>query len=316
MRRNLCIAFFGAMIATAILCGCAAVKVASQGLAATGIISGSQAQAIEKTFDATAKAHEKFTSENEYYLGRSVTATVLGQYKPLDDAKANDYINLLGQTLAMASDKPETFGGYHFLILDTDEINAIAAPGGFILVSRGLLHCCRDEESLAAVLAHEVGHVQLAHGVKAITSARWKTAGMTAALETGKSMSPGMLSEAVGTFEACVTDVTDKIINSGYARKQEFEADKAAIQILTRVGYNPAGLKQMLAEMQKRVNPADKRGFGKTHPEPKARIDQIEPLLVTVAASAAPGADIRAKRFSEAMAGVGPDGNFASAAGR
>ncbi len=304
MNRGLLPAFVAALAACPVLCGCAAVKVAGKGLAATGLISHDQAEAIEKTAEATSKAREKFTSENEYYLGRSVTATVLAQYNPLDAPAANEYINLLGQTLAMASDKPETFGGYHFLILDTDEVNAIAAPGGFILVSRGLLHCCRDEESLAAVLAHEVAHVALAHGVKAITSARWKTAGMTAALETGKSLGGQQLAEALSTFEDCVTDVTDRIINSGYARKQEYQADKAAVQILSRVGYSPAGLKEMLEEMGKRVKPQDKRGFGKTHPEPKARIAEIEPLLGSIAASASPGATIRAKRFAEATEGI------------
>ena len=304
MSRNHSLAFFGAMLAALILSGCAAVKVASEGLAATGFISKEQAQSIEKTADATGKASEKFTSENEYYLGRSVAATVLTEYKPLDNPKANEYVNLLGQTLAMASDKPDTFGGYHFLILDTDEINAIAAPGGLILVSRGLLKCCRDEESLAAVLAHEVGHVQLEHGVKAISGARWKTAGMTAVMETGKSLAGQQLSEALNSFQDCINDITDKIINSGYARKQEFQADKVAVEILNRVGYNPAGLKEMLEEMQKRVDPNDKHGFGKTHPEPKARIAEIEPLLGAAAASQAAGADIRAKRFSKAMAGV------------
>jgi predicted Zn-dependent protease len=304
MNRPLLLACVAATLFALVLCSCAAVKVASQGLAATGLISHGQAQAIERTADATGKAREKFTSENEYYLGRSVAATVLGEYKPLDDPAANEYVNLVGQTLALASDKPETFGGYHFLILDTEEINAIAAPGGFILVSRGLLHCCRDEEALAGVLAHEVGHVALAHGVKAIRSARWKTAGMTAALEAGKGLGGQQLAEALSTFEDCVTDVTDKVINSGYARKQEFQADKAAVEILGRVGYSPAGLKQMLEEMQKRVKPQDKRGFGKTHPDPKDRIAQIEPLLRSVGESPAPGADIRTKRFAKAMAGV------------
>lgn len=306
MNRNLSLALLGTMLAAAVLCGCEAMRVAGNGLAATGFVSSGQVQAIQKTAEATGKAREKFSAENEYYLGRSVTATVLAQYKPLDDPQANEYVNLLGQTLAMASDKPETFGGYHFLILDTDEINAIAAPGGFILVSRGLLNCCRDEESLAAVLAHEVGHIQLEHGVKAISSARWKTAGMTAALEGGKSLGGGALSGAVGTFEGCVTDITDKIINSGYARKQEFEADKAAVEILKRVGYSPAGLKEMLQEMDKRVKPQDKRGFGKTHPEPKARIAEIQPLLGSLAAAATPGADIRAERFAKATAEIAP----------
>ena len=149
MNRNLSFAFLGAILATAVLCGCEAMKVASRGLSATGFIPGGHVPDFEKTAEAAAKAHEKFTPENEYYLGRSVTATVLGEYKALDNPEANEYVNLVGQTLALASDKPETFGGYHFLILDTDEINAIAAPGGFIVVSRGLLHCCHDEESLA-----------------------------------------------------------------------------------------------------------------------------------------------------------------------
>lgn len=312
MNRTLSLAFVGLLLAASVLCGCEAMQVAGRGLASTGFIPGGHGDLIEKTAAASFKAHEKFTAENEYYLGRSVAATVLAGYKPLDDRKANEYINLLGQTLAMASDKPETFGGYHFLILDTDEINAIAAPGGFILVSRGLLDCCRDEESLAAVLAHEIAHVALDHGVKAISSARWKTAGMTAALETGKSMGGAPASEALGTFEGSITDITDKIINSGYARKQEFQADKTAIEILDRVGYNPAGLKTMLEEMDKRVKPQDKHGFGKTHPEPKARIAEIEPLLHATAASPADGAKIRAKRFAEAMAAIHPDGNFAS----
>ncbi len=303
MTRCPSLALIAASLAAAALVGCSYVDFAGSGLAATGIINQDQAHAFGKTAEAAAKAHQKFTAENEYYLGRSVAATVLGQYKPLDNPAATDYVNLLGQTLALASDKPETYGGYHFLILDTEEVNAVAAPGGLILVSRGLLHCCRDEGSLAAVLAHEVAHVQLAHGVKAISSARWKTAGMTAALETGKSVS-GVASEALGTFQNCVTDVTDKIINSGYARKQEFEADKTAVEILTRVGYDPAGLRQMLEEMQKRVKPDDKHGFGKTHPEPKARIAEIEPLLHAAPAPAASGADARTARFSMAMAGV------------
>jgi beta-barrel assembly-enhancing protease len=63
---------------------------------------------------------------------------------------------------------PETFGGYHFLILDSDEINAFAAPGGLIFVTRGMLRCCDSEDAVAAVLAHEVGHVQHQHGIQTI----------------------------------------------------------------------------------------------------------------------------------------------------
>ncbi len=75
---------------------------------------------------------------------------------------------MLGQSLVIFSDRPETFGGYHFLLLDSNEINAFAAPGGLILVTRGMLQCCANEDELAAVLAHEIAHVEKKHGLTAI----------------------------------------------------------------------------------------------------------------------------------------------------
>ena len=285
------------------IAGCEAITkgVTTVGVA-TGKISEQEAASINKTAVATSKAMEGFTPEQEYYLGRSIAATILNQYKPLDMSRANDYINELGQSLAMNSDKPDTFGGYHFLIMDTDEVNAIACPGGLILVSRGLLRCCKNEDALAAVLAHEVGHVQLAHGVNAIGKSRWKSAGMTAVLEAGKNLAGQQLADALNAFEDCINDITDKILNAGYGRKQEYQADKVAIDILKRVGYNPAGLKDMLEQMDRLVKTEDKKGFGKTHPAPKDRIAEIEPLLA--GATEAPDAADRQRRFAKAMAGI------------
>jgi len=74
--------------------------------------------------------------------------------------------------LARASSRPETFGGWHFLLLDSDEVNAFAAPGGFVFVTRGLYATCATEEQLAAVLAHEISHVTLRHGLGAIKNER------------------------------------------------------------------------------------------------------------------------------------------------
>lgn len=266
-----------------LLAGCQTAGLLTQGAAGLGVATGKltpqQAEALTKTAEATGRALEKFTPEQEYYLGRAVVATVLTQYRPLEDRRLNEYVNLVGQTLAAFSDKPETFGGYHFLVLDTDEVNAIAAPGGLILVSRGLLECCPDEEALAAVLAHEIAHVQLEHGMKAIESSRWKSAGMTAALEAGKTLAGKELAEVLSTFEDCIQDITSRILNAGYARKQEYAADRAAVEILRRAGYDPRGLRTMLEEMAQRVKAADVRGFGKTHPHPSERLTELEPLL-------------------------------------
>lgn len=122
-------------------------------------------QQVQRVAGAAQRATAEITPRQEYYIGRAVAATILKQYRPWNHPAANAYVNKVGQSLALVSDAPQTFGGYHFLVLDSPEINAFAAPGGLILVSRGLLACCGSEDELAAVLAHEISHVQLKHGL-------------------------------------------------------------------------------------------------------------------------------------------------------
>jgi len=245
---------------------------------ATGTISVDQAQSINKGAKAAGKAFEKLTPEQEYYIGRSVAASILAAYKPYDNPAANNYLNTLGQALAMASDKPETFGGYHFLVMDTDEVNAFAAPGGFILISRGMLRCCKNEDEVAAVLAHEIAHVQHEHGLRAIKKSRWTSAFTILGAEAAKNLGGEQLAQLTTAFEGAISDVTATVMNSGYARKLESEADATAITILKRVGYNPAGLHNMLHEMEERLG-HDDRGFAKTHPDPADRVADIEEAI-------------------------------------
>jgi predicted Zn-dependent protease len=266
---------------------------------AAGVITADQAESINRTAVAVEKTYQDITPEQEYYIGRSVAATVLAAYKPYDAAALNQYVNTLGQTLALSSDKPETFGGYHFLVLETDEVNAFAAPGGLILVSRGLLRCCRSEDALAAVLAHEIGHVQGQHGLKAIKKGRLTSALTIMAVEAGKTLAGENMAQVVKAFEGSVTDVTSTLMNSGYARGLETEADAAAVQILARAGYDPRALADLLSQMAPRLA-ADARGFGKTHPSPEARLQQVGSLLNTPPAAAAPAA--RQQRFNAAVA--------------
>lgn len=288
------------------LAGCKTLEmVSSMGAdlaAGTGVITTDQAGSIKKTGAAAAKAFEKFTPEQEYYLGRAVAAQLLGKYKARDDARLNAYVNDLGQTLAAFSDKPETFKGYHFLVMDTDEVNAFAAPGGFVMVSRGLVKCCKSEDALAAVLAHEVAHVQLEHGIKAIDKGRLTTAVTTALMEAGKSLGPKALGELTTALEGSVSDVTAKMVNSGYATQSEYEADKVAVTIMSRVGYDPLALREMLQELQKRTTGHDAKGFGKTHPEPKDRIAELDAQLKGVQSQSL--VTDRQKRFERMVAGL------------
>lgn len=263
-----------------------------------GVVTGEQAQSITKVTTAVAKTFEDITPEQEYYIGRSVGAVIVNRYKPFPNAEANDYLNLLGQTLAQASDRPETFGGYHFLILDSGEINAFAAPGGLIFVSRGMLRICRSEDAVAAVLAHEIAHVQLRHGLQAIDKSRLTQALTTIAAESAKTLGGRELADLTKAFEGSIGDITSTMVNNGYSRGFEREADAAAVTILSRVGYDPNGLVAMLKEMEKNLKPGG-LDFAKTHPSPKSRIEDIESRNVGAPASAEGFA--RQGRFRKAL---------------
>ncbi len=305
-RRMLQSAFMALPVAAALgLAGCETMKVLSEGVAAvgeaTGAVTHEQAQSIVKTGEALGNAMEQLTPENEYWIGRSVTATILGSYKPSERADLNRYVNQLGQSLALFSDRPETFGGYHFLVLDSDEVNAFAGPGGLITVTRGMLRLCRTEDALAAVLAHEIGHVQYKHGLRAIKKSRWTGAFTTMVVEAGKSLGSADLAEATKAFEGSIGDISQTLMNSGYGRTSEREADAAALRILVNAGYNPAALVDMLAEMGKGYKPGG-LGFSKTHPDPAVRIAEVKAMLGTLAPVAPPAP--RQQRFAAAMQGV------------
>jgi predicted Zn-dependent protease len=289
-------------LAVVSLVGCTTVTeaVTSAGQAA-GVITKQQADSINKSAQAVEKTFQDITPEQEYYIGRTVAATVLVTYKPYDNQKANEYLNVLGQTLSQFGTKPETFGGYHFVLLDTEEINAFSAPGGLVMISRGMVRLCKNEDELAAVLAHEVGHVENQHGLKAIRKGRLTSALTTLAMEAGKNLGGSDLAQVTEAFEGSITDITGTMMNSGYARTTEFQADKSAVDILKGSGYNPAALVGMLQEMQKRWVP-NGPGFGHTHPEPSVRIAEIQKQIG--AATMAAGPSIRINRFKETMGGV------------
>ena len=235
----------------------------------------------------TIVAGEEFTPEQEYYIGRSVAATVLNRYRPLQNQALTAYINRLGQSLASFSDRPQTFGGYHFLVLDSEEINAFAAPGGFIFVTKGMLRCCRTESALASVLAHEISHVTLGHGIRAIENSRTTQAATTLAAIGAKSMTSGQLGELTDLFADSLKDITDTLITEGYSKDYEFEADAATVALLSRTGYPPTALVDMLRVMDQRLDPGGK-DFARTHPKPRERIAELEEIFTPTACPTPP----------------------------
>ncbi len=262
----------------AVLTGCKAIeevtRVGSTIGASTGLITQQHADSMVKTSQAVSRTFEDITPEQEYYIGRSIGAVILSKYPAYTDNAANQYLNQIGQTLARASDVPETFAGYHFLIQDTQEINALAAPGGLIFVTRGILGCCPHETAVAAVLAHEIGHVQARHGLRAIQKSRITEALLIIGAEGAKTVGGQNLANLTQAFEGSITDITQTLINSGYSRAYEFAADQTAVTLMRRVGYNPVGLVDMLQTMKSKLV-ANRPDFASTHPSPEGRISEI-----------------------------------------
>lgn len=247
----------------------------SSALSSTGIVSSSQADSIVKAGEHVGKAATSLTDEEEYYLGRGVSATVLAKYKPYHNQQLTIYVNKVADVVSSVSDRPDTFGGYHVLILDTEEINALSAPGGFIFVTKGFLKIVPNEDALAAVLAHEVAHVVKGHGVKAISEANLTEALMLLGKEAAASQNSGMMQQLTTTFGDSINDISKTLLVKGYSRSQEYEADEYAAVLLKDSGYNPGGLTAMLKSLETASHGSDQGGWASTHPKPEDRISEL-----------------------------------------
>jgi len=235
-----------ALLSLALLPGCATLgTLVKIGGAATGY------RDLVDMGESMEKADRKFNEEEKYYIGRTVAATLLSEAPWRDEAALTRYINQVGQTLVLASDRPELFFGYHFAVLDAPaKVNAFACPGGFLFISSGLLRLCRSEDELAAVLAHEIAHIVYEHPLEAIQASHQRAAvaslikfGVKKVGEKNQN-----IAELSGLFDTVVKDVV-KAVAQGYSRDKEKQADLMAVDILGRSGYPPEALARVLSRM-------------------------------------------------------------------
>jgi predicted Zn-dependent protease len=301
-RTFLGLTYFGLFVVLGGILSLTACETVANAAAMGGLVTQEQADSIARSADAVQKSFEDITPEQEYYIGRSVGAVILDQYDTYDDPEANEYINILGQSVALASDRPELFGGYRFQILDSDEINAFATPSGLVFMTRGMLRLADSEDDVAAIVAHEVGHIVHQHGLKAIKTSRINTALTSVAMTSVQMASDEEIAELTAAFEDSVQDVTGTLVNSGYSRGAEREADAEAIAILMRLGYDPKALIRVLEAMDRRLEPGG-LDFAKTHPDPEDRIEDIQKDHELGAFISAPPA-ARQARYERALGGI------------
>jgi predicted Zn-dependent protease len=264
------------MIATLVILvftGCATVvEVGTTAAHEAGLITKQEKDYYDRRAQETDSAVRPMTDREEYYVGRAVAATVLGQYRLYRDDRLNLYLNQVGQALALASDRPLTYGGYHFAVLDSDEVNALACPGGTILITRGMLNRARNEEELAAILAHEIAHVNHKDGVNAIQRSRWIQAATALGADAARQLGQGQLDQLASLFEGSVSDVVKTLLVNGYSRADELAADQSAMIMMVRLGYDPNGLTDYLAELAQEQGAGAREGFFATHPGMEDRL--------------------------------------------
>lgn len=187
--------------------------------------------------------------------------------RPVDNESLQRYVNLVGAVVAQSSLRSSI--PYRFTVLDSPIQNAFAAPGGMIFISKALLTTLADEAELAAILAHEIGHVAGKHALKSTRRAQFLqgVGTITAATSGGKGEE----------YQALIGDLQSKLFDQGLDKTMEFEADLAAMETTYRAGYNPLAMIRVLERLQKLEATSVKKGsWFSTHPPLKERIARLK----------------------------------------
>ncbi len=199
----------------------------------------------------------------EVEIGRGMAAEIDKTEKKLADSSWQKYLAEVGQKVVAVSDRKDL--QYSFTVIESDQVNAFAGPGGFVYFYTGLLREMQSEGELAAVLAHEISHVVGRHSVKQIQTAMG--AGLAYQLVFGDSDKKA-LSTAVA--------IGLNLAMSGYSRDAEREADRFGVEYMVKAGYDPQGMTAMfntLARLGGGSGGSDIfESLSSTHPDTQERI--------------------------------------------
>jgi len=225
---------------------------------------------------ATKKVQTRLLSyESERKIGEETKKEILKEYRVYTSTAVHAYVDRVGQRIAYLSDRPTV--QYEFIILDNDLVNAFAAPGGFIFITRGLLESLNDEAELAMVLGHEIGHVTAYHGVQMIQ----KEMGQNALTILGTVGAAITLGPEAMIMVANTADLFSSLYLLGYSRDNEREADYLGLQYMLRAGYDPRAALTFLDKL-KGEGPDKAQGWDlyfRTHPPLDERIKIIESMV-------------------------------------
>jgi predicted Zn-dependent protease len=246
--------------------------------------------------------------KDEIAIGRDLAGQTLGAANLVNDPAVQRYVNRVGRWIASQSERPDL--PWRFGVINTASINAFAAPGGYILVTRGLYELLDDESQLAGILGHEIGHVVRKHHIAAMQQGGL----LSAASKAGQAAVGGRGGAAVGNF---VVPNVAEVFARGLDKSSEYEADRIGVVLAARAGYDPNGLVEALKKLRARgASDNALQLLYSTHPLPGDRLEQLgktrlsalpqgqAPAITAISVSAGPatatstGAPAGARAFS------------------
>jgi predicted Zn-dependent protease len=224
----------------------------------------------------------------EISMGREIAGRVLGAAPLVNDPALQSYVNRVGRWIALQSERPDL--PWRFAVIESPAINAFAAPGGYVLLTRGLYEILDTEAQLAGVLAHEIAHIVRRHHVTVLQKSAALSAGAQFAQRDNRA---AVINNMIGTGA--------EVFARGLDKSAEHEADAVGVVLAARAGYNPFGLVDVLHKLAARGG-----GDGamallfKTHPLPGDRLAQLGELLAPQLVRLPPGRDPAIRRIAAA----------------
>ncbi len=210
-----------------------------------------------------------YTEAEEVAIGRQISGNLLGAAPLVPDKQLQKYVNNVGRWVASQSERPDL--AWHFGVIDSRDINAFAAPGGYIFITAGLYRLLDDEAGLAGVLAHEIGHIIRKHHLKILQQSKMVDLG-------GK-----LIGKQVGGDDKIRNLIGSgaEIVSRSLDKSAEFEADRIGVVLAARAGYDAYGLPGVLQQIghTAKDDSSSVALLFKTHPHPDERLARLSDAM-------------------------------------
>jgi predicted Zn-dependent protease len=245
-----------------------------------------------ETVKKVQKANADVNEPQEITLGEGIASNLLGAAPLLDNPAIQQYVNRVGRWLALQTERPNL--PWQFGVLDDNDVNAFAAPGGYVFITKGLLAQMNSEAELAGVLAHEISHVLRKHHLQAL-----KKGAQTELLSD--LANDALKNTGSDPRLAKLVSAGTEVYARGLDKNDEFEADRMGVVIAARGGYDPYGLPAVLQTLQA-IKPGDS-SFAlmfKTHPALADRLSLLDQQMSAQFGNLENKPDL-APRFFQAM---------------